>query len=186
MSFPDLITQYGYWAVFLGAILEGETVLVLAGLAAHLGYLSLPLVMLTGCWGGILGDQLYFFLGRYYGTALLLRFPRIKTRVKMVSRLIERHQKALILGVRFMYGLRVVGPIVIGMSRVPMPRFVLLNLIGALVWSIMISGAGFLFGNALQWLLPDFKRYEILVMLSIAFLGIVAALVRLIARKLNN
>ena len=47
MSLPQLLTDYGYWAVFVGSLLEGETILILAGFAAHRGYLSLPLVMCT-------------------------------------------------------------------------------------------------------------------------------------------
>jgi hypothetical protein len=45
MSIAQLLADYGYWAVFIGGLREGETILVLAGFAAHQGHLSLPLKM---------------------------------------------------------------------------------------------------------------------------------------------
>ena len=74
--------------------------------------------------------------------------------------MIERHPAATILGVRFMYGLRTVGPAVIGTTRVSLPRFVALNAVGALVWSACWAGAGYLVGKAAEQLLGDLARIE--------------------------
>jgi membrane protein DedA with SNARE-associated domain len=60
MAVESLIEEYGYIAVFVGAFLEGETVLVLAGFAAHRGHLDLPRVITMAMFAGWLGDQLYF------------------------------------------------------------------------------------------------------------------------------
>ena len=67
------IENYGYFAVFAGCFFEGETVLVLAGFAAHLGYLSLPWVAATAAAAGFCGDELFFTLGRHYGADLFRR-----------------------------------------------------------------------------------------------------------------
>ena len=63
MTIEYLIQTYGYVAILVGTFLEGETVLVLGGLAAHQGYLQLPGVMLAAFAGTLIGDQLFFFLG---------------------------------------------------------------------------------------------------------------------------
>lgn len=170
MTLTQLVAQYGYLAVFVGALLEGETVLVLAGFAAHQGYLSFPWVVVLALCGGTLGDQTFFFLGRRYGAALLSRFPRWNPDAQRVQRLLLRFHAALIIGVRFMYGLRVVGPIAIGMSGVPVWRFAVFNLIGAVLWAVLVAGVGFLFGHTLQWLFADIKRYEEGALLLIAVL----------------
>ena len=70
-----LIEQYGYLAVFVGCFLEGETVLVLGGFAAHLGYLSLPIVIATAAVAGFIGDQALFAIGRRWGDAGLRALP---------------------------------------------------------------------------------------------------------------
>jgi membrane protein DedA with SNARE-associated domain len=167
VSLPQLLTDYGYLAVFVGSVLEGETLLVLAGFAAHQGYLSLHWVVVLAFCGGTLGDQIYFFLGRRYGETLLRRFPRLSGPAQRVNRLLLRYHAGLIIGVRFMYGLRIVGPIVIGTADVPAWRFVLFNVIGAAIWAVTITALGFLFGRTLQLLIEDVKQYEEVALLLI-------------------
>lgn len=127
MTLTQLVADYGYLAVFAGALFEGETVLLLAGFAAHQGYLSFPWIVLIAFCGGTLGDQLWLFMGRRYGTALLKRFPQLTPATQQVNRLMLRFQVGMIIGVRFMYGLRIAGPIAIGMSDVTTWRFILFN-----------------------------------------------------------
>lgn len=183
MSLPELLSQYGYFAVFIGSILEGETILVLAGFAAHQGYLSFPVVVLLALLGGTLGDQIYFFLGRFYGGNILARFPQLASRTGSVRQLIERYHTSLIVGVRFMYGFRIIGPLVIGMSEVCAWRFILLNLCGATAWSILIGGAGYLFGQTLQLLTINIKRYEGIALVVMVILVFIFHLIRRLRSK---
>lgn len=64
MDLAALIGTYGYWAVALGCLLEGETVLLLAGFAAHRGYLQWPVVVAVAAAAGFAGDMAFFLLGR--------------------------------------------------------------------------------------------------------------------------
>ena len=70
MDFAKLVADHGYLVTFLGALIEGETVLTLAGLAAHRGYLHLPVLIALASLGSCLGDQIYFLIGRRYGKRL--------------------------------------------------------------------------------------------------------------------
>ncbi len=160
MSPADLLSHYGYLALFVGCLLEGETLLLLAGIAAHGGYLWLPLVILIAFVGGTLGDQILFFFGRRSGGAILQRWPRFEQPAARVRALVERHSSLLIIGVRFMYGLRLIGPIVIGMSTVSPLRFAILNMLGAALWATSVAGVGYLFGHAIEWLLADLAVFE--------------------------
>lgn len=160
MTLMEVLAQYGYYAVFVGTVLEGETILILAGFLAHQGYMSLPAVVALAFCGGTLGDQIVFFLGRRYGIRLLRRWPSLANHRPRISRLIHRHQIPLIMGVRFLYGMRIAGPILIGMSRVRTWRFVVFNMLGAAVWAIVIAGLGYVFGQTLQYMFTDMKHYE--------------------------
>ena len=73
MNIPDLIQSYGYYAVAVGTFLEGETVLLLAGAAASSSHLAMPWVIAVATVASFAGDQLFFYLGRAYGPALLQR-----------------------------------------------------------------------------------------------------------------
>ena len=167
----SLIQSYGYWVILGGTFLEGETVLVLAGFAAHRGYLQLPWVIGAAFAGTLAGDQLFFFLGRRHSAWFLARRPTWVPRMERASRLIERYENPIILGFRFLYGLRTVVPFALGASRVSAVRFVVLNLAGALVWAVVVGTGGYLFGQALETLLQDIKKYELLAMLGIGVTG---------------
>ncbi|MGE4367807.1 DedA family protein, partial [Thermomonas sp.] len=115
--------------------------------------LALPWVLAVATVARFAGDQLVFYLGRAYGPALLQRFPRLETRTTRARVLLERHNTPVILSVRFLYGLRIAGPLAIGMSGVGWLRFFVLNLIGAVVWACAIAIVGYGSGHALAALL---------------------------------
>jgi len=178
MSFIQLVNDYGYLAVFVACLLEGETILVLAGFAAHQGHLSLPLTLMIAFVAGALGDQIFFWIGRVWGRLLVKRFPGFRLRTLRIAELLRRHDVPLIVGIRFMYGLRIAGPIAIGISRVSPTRFAMLNLLGAAIWAPLVGGLGYLFGHTLELLLGDIQRFEVAAFMLIAAGAGLLALIR--------
>lgn len=172
MDIPGLIDSYGYLAVFVGAFLEGETVLALAGLAAHRGYLDFKLVVVVALIAGFLGDQFYFFLGRYKGQQILARFPNMEKRAHRFDALLARWHAPLIIGIRFMYGFRIIGPVMLGMGRVPSWKFMLYNFIGAAIWAPLIAGIGYLFGEIVESVLGNVKRFELWLFGAVLVIGL--------------
>ena len=75
IDLPALIQAYGYPLTFIGSLLEGETIVTLAGLAVHRGHLYWPAVLVLAAAGGTVGDTIYFALGRRYGSGILARWP---------------------------------------------------------------------------------------------------------------
>jgi membrane protein DedA with SNARE-associated domain len=187
MDLQSLIDTYGYLAVFFGAFLEGETIVAMAGVAAHFGYLDLRIVIAIALAAGFLGDQFFFFLGRWQGKRILARFPKLEQRSTEVDHMLARFHAPLIVGIRFMYGFRIAGPILIGMGRVSAPRFMFYNFIGACIWAPSIAGLGYFFGHALAELLKQIYRYE-LTGLAIVTATVLAAwaFFRLRARRKNR
>ena len=172
MTLKLLIETYGYWAILVGAFLEGETVLVLGGFAAERGYLELPWVMAVALAGGFSGDQLYFFLGRRYGNKLLTRFPSLQPRAARVDEWLHRFHAPLIVGIRFMYGFRIIGPVILGMGRVSAVKFFILNFIGACIWAVLVTGVGYVFSEALDVMLADARSYEHVGFVAIVLIGL--------------
>ena len=143
MALEHLIDSYGYLALVVGTFLEGETILVLGGIAAKLGYLRLPWVIVSAFAGTLMSDQLFFFLGRRQGQALLSKYPHWNSRAVKVHRMLERHRIPIIIGFRFVYGFRTVTPFVLGMSRVPAIEFIVFNIVGAAAWASAIAVLSF-------------------------------------------
>jgi membrane protein DedA with SNARE-associated domain len=165
MALEALIETHGYWVLALGCLLEGETVLMLAGFAAHRGYLDPAWVFAIGASAGFVGDQFYFYLGRRHGAAVLARWPAIERQSGRLERLLQRFHAAVVIGVRFAYGLRVAGPILIGA--------------GALLWSAVFTAIGWVFGQAAEAMLGRIKHLEGWLMLGL----VAGAVVWLVVRK---
>ena len=170
MDIPALVDAYGYWAVLVGAFLEGETILALAGFAAYRGYLDFTTVVVIALIAGWGGDQFYFFLGRLKGQEILARFPDAHAKTQRFDAMLARWHAPLIVMIRFMYGFRILGPILLGMGRCPAWKFLVFNFIGACLWAPLIAGLGYLFGQAVEAILHDIKRYEIWIVAAIVAL----------------
>jgi membrane protein DedA with SNARE-associated domain len=156
----ELLDHYGYLAVLVGTVLEGETILILGGFAAHQGYLQLPWVMLAALAGSMTGDLGWFFVGRRYGPRVLARFPRLRAGVARATALLQRRETLLLLSFRFVYGIRTVTPLAAGLSSIPASRFVLLNALGAAVWSVAVASAGYVLGHGFMSLLDRARVFE--------------------------
>lgn len=170
----QLLSQYGYLAILAGTMLEGETVVLVAGFLAHQGYLSLPWIMVFAFMGSSISDQGLFFLFRIKGKKYLQRFPRLGARVHTFSEAMRQRPKSLIamaLFFRFFYGFRNIAPVFLGLSTLPTPLFVALNLLGAAAWAALFSFGGYYFAKALQALLGTFVRYEVAAILLLLCIG---------------
>jgi len=173
MTLPHFVAEYGYWAVLGGTLLQAETVLLLAGFAAHRGYLDLPTVVFVAVAGSFLANQPWFYLGRVRGPALLLRFPQYMRRAARAQALLAKYHLPLIVTMRFVMGLRTVLPFVLGMSSMPTLRFEMINFAGAAFWSVMIGAGGYLFGHLLERALGDLAHYEEILLAVLAVGGFV-------------
>ena len=173
-----LLATYGYWAIFIGCLLEGETILILGGMAAHQHVLKLLPVIGYASLAGLLGDQLLFWAGRYFGERLLPRLHKQQAAIDKVTSLIQHHPTVSIFSVRFLYGMRLVGPMVIGASKVSPLKFACINLVGAVVWATLFASAGYWAGEFLQRVLGDLKPYRLPIALGVVALVVAVGLIR--------
>ena len=174
MELSAFVLQYGYVVVFLWATLEGESVLLAAGVLAHQGLLDPVLVALVAAAGGFLGDQCFYYAGRLWGVRLLARFPRLNAGAERVLNIARRHQDLLIVSCRFLYGLRVATPVTLGTAGVTRLRFASLNALGALLWGASLTTAGWFAGAALERWLGDLREHGWLIAVMVIALALLA------------
>jgi len=170
----DLITNLGYLAVFIGTFLEGETVLALGGVAAAHGYLAFWAVVGVAVVGGFLGDQAWFFIGRRYGRRALARYPTLAAKAPRVQALVRRWDAGAVILLRFCYGLRIAGPIVIGGCGISPWRLALFNFIGVLLWAPLVAAVGFLAWEAVEQWLGRLRHVQIALLMFIVLAVTVA------------
>jgi membrane protein DedA with SNARE-associated domain len=182
-TLTELIKNYGYLAILIGTFFEGETILILGGFAAHMGFLELPWVIASALAGSFSGDQLFYYIGRHYGPKVIAKRLSWQESAEKVYKHLHRHKNLLILSFRFFYGLRNVTPFAVGAAHIPRLRFFLLNLIGAIIWAFSFGYAGYLFGEAIRLFLDDVKRYELYVLLGLVLVGVLIWLATLIRHR---
>jgi membrane protein DedA with SNARE-associated domain len=117
--------------------------------------------------GSFLSDQLMFTLGKYKGQDVLRHFPRVAKNLNKASVLFKKYDTALILGFRFVYGVRNITPIMLSISGVSHKKFFILNFIGAAVWAVTFTYGGLLAGVAFQKAMHAFGHGILYVLLAI-------------------
>ena len=180
VDWQELLQIYGYWAILLGTFLEGETIVILAGVLVAGGQMSFEGVSACAFLGSFLSDQLMFSLGKYKGNSILARFPKLDRKREKVSKLLQKYDTFLILGFRFVYGIRNVTPIVLGLSNIRHWRFFVLNLIGALVWAVSFTASGYYFGHVIDNIL---RIFGLSVLIGIVCVALLAAAILFFIRR---
>src|SRR5712672_667034 len=180
---------YGYWAVFFGVMLEnaglpvpGETILLIAGYFASTGEFHIGLVMLIAATGAVVGDNIGFAIGHHFGRNVLLRVGRFffltPKRFEHMEHYFESHGNKTILVARFITGLRVFAALLAGASKMPWRTFFIYNVAGAVLWSVVITTLGYLFGQSLPLLVKWVGRSGTILLISAIVVGIVVWRVR--------
>lgn len=175
MSIETIIAKYGFAALFLGAGLEGETVVVAGGLLAHKGLLPLPGAMAAAAAGSFVADQIFFSAGRYFRGQAWVKKVQQKPLFAKALGLLERHPIGFIFAFRFIYGFRTISPIAIGTTQVRTKLFVVINAVAAVVWGIVFTGIGYLFGHSFEKLLDRFLPHGHRVWVAAAVVAVIAA-----------
>lgn len=159
--------------LLLGLVFPGDSLLFTAGLLASQGKLNVAAVVL-GCFvAAFVGAEVGYWLGHRFGPALF-RKPdsRIfkKEYVERSREFFERHGAKAIVLARFVPFVRTLAPMLAGIGEMPRSTFLTFNLIGAFLWAIGISVAGYFLGSTI----PDIDRYllpiiGLIIVLSLLF-----------------
>jgi membrane protein DedA with SNARE-associated domain/membrane-associated phospholipid phosphatase len=178
-SGSGLGASYGYVGLFvlvglesLGVPLPGETALVTAAAWAALGHLSISGVVATAAAAAILGDNGGYWIGRTGGIALVRRYGRFihlnESQLERAQRFFQRHGAKTVFFGRFIALLRTWAAVLAGVARMPYPRFMLYNALGAVCWSTLVGGLGFAFGRQLPLLERSIGRASLAAALLLA------------------
>jgi membrane protein DedA with SNARE-associated domain len=169
----ELLGQWGYPVILVWTFVEGETIVILAGWLSESIGLKPHLIALCAFCGSFSSDQVMFSLGKHKGEAVLSYFPRVARNLDRAKRLFQKYDTALILGFRFVYGVRNITPIMLGLSGVSHKKFFVLNAIGAGVWALSFTYGGLYAGKAFMHLMERVGHgifYVLLALLAVAAL----------------
>jgi membrane-associated protein len=161
--------------------LPGDSLLFAGGAVAAAGDLSfwsLSIVLLVAA---IAGDAVNYLIGRRFGVAILNRESKWVKREHFdeASDFFGRHGGKAIFLARFAPFVRTFVPFVAGMCEMSLPRFWMFNISGAIVWVLLFTGAGYLFGT-----MPWVEENLTLFMMSIVAISVLPMVIGIVRRKM--
>lgn len=155
----DWLKEYGYIVLFAWSILEGELGLVMAGIMSHTGDMFLPLAIFVGALGGFAGDQIYFYIGRFNKKYIHNKIRSQRTKFALAHLLLKKYGWPIIFVQRYMYGMRTVIPMAIGITKYSSRQFAIINFISAVAWSSITIIPAYFYGDELLDLLKWMKAH---------------------------
>ena len=154
-KFIYLMKEYGYIILFFWGMLEGEMGLVMAGLLTHTGDMNLFMAIFIAGLGGFAGDQVYFYIGRFNKKFVHKKLKGQRRKLALAHLLLKKYGWPIIFVQRYMYGLRTVIPISIGLTRYCGKTFAFINLVSAWCWAAITIIPTWYFGEqiliVIQW-----------------------------------
>jgi membrane-associated protein len=163
---------YGYIVLFLGTVLEGEFVLLTAGLLAYTHVLNIWLVMVVALLGAVVGDNLWFYIGRLGGRSFINRYGKLffltKKRINKAELYFGQHGRKTVFFSRFIFGTRMGSAALAGTFGMSCKRFFTSNIVGAISWVIITTTIGYFFGSSFHDLREIFHRTELALLILVA------------------
>jgi membrane protein DedA with SNARE-associated domain len=171
-KFIYLMKEYGYIILYAWSILEGEMGLIMGGLLCHTGDMNLFLAIFIAGLGGFTGDQIYFYIGRYNKKYVHKKFAGQRRKFALAHILLQKYGWPIIFIQRYMYGMRTIIPISIGLTRYSAKMFAFINLLSAWFWATMTIVPVWYFGKEILELLEWAKAHWYLALpLALGFGG---------------
>ncbi len=177
----ELLQEYGYIILFIWSILEGEMGLLMAGIMAHTGHMNLPISVFVAGLGGFAGDQIYFYVGRFNKGFIQRKLHNQRRKFAIAHLLLKKYGWPLIFVQRYLYGLRTVIPMSIGITKYSSKKFAFINLLSAWAWAAITIIPAFLLGEQILQVLEWAKAhwYYALPLAGAVLFGITAAFKRI-------
>jgi membrane protein DedA with SNARE-associated domain len=158
------VNKYGYFGLgglllleSIGVPFPGETTLIAAAVFAGIGQLNILIVIIIGILAAVLGDNIAYAIGYFGGKKLIHKFGKYillpPKRYDKFEKFFNNNGSIIVIFARFIDGLRQLNGLIAGASDMKWSKFINFNLIGAFLWVITWSAAGYYGGSHLQTLL---------------------------------
>ncbi len=133
--------------------------LIMAGIMCHTGHMNLPTAIFIAGLGGFTGDQIYFYIGRYSKKYIHKKMRKHRRKFAVAHLLLKKYGWPIIFIQRYLYGLRTVIPMSIGLTRYDAKTYAFINLLSAWVWAAITIIPAYFFGEEILNLLKSAKEH---------------------------
>jgi membrane protein DedA with SNARE-associated domain len=155
--------------------------LIMAGIFSHMGDMSLPISIAVGGFGGFIGDQIYFYIGRFNKRYIHNKLRSQRRKFAIAHLLLKKYGWPVIFVQRYMYGMRTVIPMAIGLTQYSSRQFAFINFISAIFWASITIIPAYYYGEDILTILKWIKGHWFFAipMIALAVWGIISSMNRL-------
>ncbi|MFN3489360.1 MAG: DedA family protein [Emticicia sp.] len=157
--------------IIFGFFLPGDYLLFLSGVFCGTKLLDVPVTLLMFCVfsAAVLGSLLGYVTGRFFGNNIQTRPDSLffkKEYIINTHKYFEKYGSQTLIIARFLPVVRTFSPVLAGIVKMNFYKFMLYNVLGGLIWTIVLVGGGFYFGEKFPWIV-DYVQYIIFFFLGI-------------------
>ncbi len=147
-TFSNLAT-YGYIGLFLYSLGGGFVALIGAGVLSFMGKMDLSLVILIAFVANALGDIMLFYMARYQKGMMMEGLRKHRRKLALSHVLMKKYGSWIIFFQKFVYGIKTLIPIAIGLTKYDFKKFAILNVLSSAVWALVFGLGSYYSGRIL-------------------------------------
>ncbi|MDD3442625.1 DedA family protein [Sulfurimonas denitrificans] len=148
-TFSNLAT-YGYIGLFLYSLGGGFVAIIAAGVMSFMGKMDLSLSITIAFIANALGDFLLFYMARYQKSMMMEGLRKHRRKLALAHIMMKKNGSWIILIQKFVYGIKTLIPIAIGLTKYDFKRFAILNILSAGVWALIFGLGSYYSGGFLM------------------------------------
>ncbi len=164
------LATYGYVILFFYSLGGGMVAIIAAGILSYAGKMDLATSIFIAFLANAIGDSLLFYMSRYNKSQMMPYLKKHKRKLALSHILMKRYGDKIIFFQKFVYGIKTLIPIAIGLTKYSFTKFNILNIISAAIWALLLGLSSFYAGEALSNFASYFSMYPWLAPLIIGSL----------------
>lgn len=180
------LSTYGYIILFLYSLGGGMVAIIAAGILSYAGKMDISTSIFIAFIANGIGDSLLFYMSRYNKSQMMPYLKKHRRKLALSHILMKKYGDKIIFFQKFVYGIKTLIPIAIGLTRYSFVKFNILNFISAALWSLILGLSSYFAGEALSHFASYFSLYPWLAPLIIALLLSVIWVYFKVATKKNT
>lgn len=165
----SFIHDWGYIALFLYSFGGGMLGIAIAGVFAATGELNIYTVVIVAAASNFLGDQFLFTIARNNKTYAKEMMQKHKRKIALAHLMMRKYGSWTILFQKYIYGIKTLIPLTIGLTKFDTKKFMVFNIIGAVIWSLVVGLLAYFLGEIFLTSVEEFKTYGIVFLIFIIF-----------------
>jgi len=163
----SFIQDYGYIALFLYSFGGGMLAIAIAGVFAANGTLDINLVILVAVISNIAGDYFLFYIARNNKQYAKEMMDKHQRKIDLAHKMMEKYGWGAIILQKYIYGIKTLIPLAIGLTNYDSKKFMIFNIIGAIIWGLAIGLSAYILGDIITNTLEEYKTYGIIILISL-------------------